>query len=64
MATTTLQIDIVSDVVCPWCYLGKRRLDRAMARVPDVAFMLGWHPFLLNGTLPAGGLPYHSLGHG
>ena len=41
-----LKIDIVSDVVCPWCYIGKRRIENALALVPDVPVEVRWRPFL------------------
>ena len=51
-----LRIDIVSDVVCPWCIIGFRRLQRAMDQVrDDVKFELRWHPFELNPHMPPGG---------
>jgi predicted DsbA family dithiol-disulfide isomerase len=43
-----LQIDIVSDVVCPWCYIGKRRIENALALAPDVPVEVHWRPFFLN----------------
>jgi predicted DsbA family dithiol-disulfide isomerase len=43
-----LQIDIVSDVVCPWCYIGKRRIENALALAPDVPVEIHWRPFFLN----------------
>jgi predicted DsbA family dithiol-disulfide isomerase len=53
-------IDVVSDVVCPWCYIGKRRLAAALNRVAqrssDVDFRVSWHPFQLNPDLPAEGV--------
>jgi predicted DsbA family dithiol-disulfide isomerase len=56
-----LVVDIVSDVVCPWCYIGKRKLETALAelraREPDIATMQRWHPFQLNPDLPAEGVP-------
>jgi predicted DsbA family dithiol-disulfide isomerase len=51
-----LNIDIVSDVVCPWCYLGKRRLERALAQRPDVQATLRWLPFYLDPNVPAQGI--------
>jgi predicted DsbA family dithiol-disulfide isomerase len=57
-----MQIDIISDVVCPWCYIGKRNLEKALslyeadnprATAPKVT----WHPFQLNPHLPAEGIP-------
>ncbi len=49
-------IDIVSDVVCPWCYIGKRRLETALAERADVDVTARWHPFQLDPTIPPGGL--------
>jgi predicted DsbA family dithiol-disulfide isomerase len=51
-----LTIDIVSDVVCPWCYIGKRRLEKALAQRPDLDVVVRWHPFQLDPTIPASGL--------
>jgi predicted DsbA family dithiol-disulfide isomerase len=54
-----LTIDIVSDVVCPWCYIGKRKLEAALA-LPGAAGLpaveVRWHPFQLNPDMPAGGV--------
>ena len=47
-----LQIDIVSDVVCPWCYIGKRRIENALALTPDVPVEINWRPFFLNSWVP------------
>lgn len=55
-AATPLAIDIVSDVVCPWCYVGRRRLAAALALRPDVPVALRWRPFQLDATIPAEGL--------
>jgi len=53
-------IDVVSDVVCPWCYVGKRRLEAALARLreaePDLPVAVRWHPFQLNPDLPREGV--------
>ena len=51
-----LPIDIVSDVVCPWCFLGKRRLERALELVPEIRATLTWRPFRLDPTIPQGGI--------
>jgi predicted DsbA family dithiol-disulfide isomerase len=51
-----LTIDIVSDVVCPWCYIGKRRIENALALVPDVPVELRWRPFFLNPWVPRQGI--------
>jgi predicted DsbA family dithiol-disulfide isomerase len=52
----TIKIDIVSDVVCPWCYIGKRRLEKAIANLSnEFDFELEYHPFELNAEMPAEG---------
>jgi predicted DsbA family dithiol-disulfide isomerase len=51
-----LTIDIVSDVVCPWCYIGKRRIENALALVPDVPVEVRWRPFFLNPWVPRQGI--------
>jgi predicted DsbA family dithiol-disulfide isomerase len=51
-----LTIDVVSDVVCPWCYLGRGRLLAALASRPGVETVLRWRPFQLDPTIPPGGL--------
>ena len=51
-----LKIDIVSDVVCPWCYIGKRRIEDALALVPDVPVEVQWRPFFLNPWVPREGI--------
>jgi len=52
-----MRIDVVSDMVCPWCYLGKRRLEAALSRRPDIEADVHWLPFELNPAMPEGGLP-------
>jgi predicted DsbA family dithiol-disulfide isomerase len=54
-ADEVLTIDIVSDVVCPWCYLGEKRLEVALAEAPQPV-ALRWRPYQLDPTIPAGGL--------
>lgn len=51
-----LGIEIVHDLVCPWCYLGVRRLLRTLRRRPDLMFELTWRPFLLNPDMPRIGM--------
>jgi predicted DsbA family dithiol-disulfide isomerase len=51
-----LTIDAVSDVVCPWCYIGKRRLEKAIALAPDVPVEVRWHPYFLNPWVPREGM--------
>ncbi|WP_458760351.1 DsbA family oxidoreductase [Afipia sp. TerB] len=55
-ALKPLQIDIVSDVVCPWCYIGKHRIESALALVPDVPVEVNWRPFFLNPWVPREGI--------
>ncbi len=51
-----LGIEIVHDLVCPWCFLGVRRLIRTLRRRPDILFELTWRPFLLNPDMPRIGM--------
>lgn len=51
-----MQIDIVSDTICPWCYIGKRKLESALNERPDIEVELGWRPFQLNPHMPAEGM--------
>jgi predicted DsbA family dithiol-disulfide isomerase len=59
---STLTIDVVSDVVCPWCFIGKRHLDRALhlwhEEQPQYPVALRWHPFFLNPDTPEHGEAY------
>ena len=50
------KIDIISDPICPWCYIGKTRLDRALELNPTHNFIVEWHPFQLNPTMPKDGM--------
>jgi len=52
-----LSIEVVFDLVCPWCFLGTRRLQRALRARPDLAATLTWRPFLLNPDIPDTGIP-------
>ena len=58
---SALAVDVVSDIVCPWCYVGKRKLERALealsAQEPALPITVRWHPFELNPELPAEGIP-------
>ncbi|MBS0471704.1 MAG: DsbA family oxidoreductase [Proteobacteria bacterium] len=51
-----MQIDVVSDTVCPWCFIGKRRLGRALAMRPDVEAQVFWRPYRLDPTIPREGV--------
>ena len=55
-AKARLSVEIVYDLICPWCYLGVRRLLRTFRRRPDLLFDLNWRPFLLNPDMPRGGM--------
>ena len=61
-AKAVLPGDVISDVMCPWCLIGKRRLEAAAATVADeIALEVNWRPFQLDATLPDEGLdrPLH-----
>jgi predicted DsbA family dithiol-disulfide isomerase len=51
-----LTIDVVSDVVCPWCFIGKRRLEKAIALKPDIAVKVRYRPYFLNPWVPRAGI--------
>jgi predicted DsbA family dithiol-disulfide isomerase len=51
-----MQIDVISDTVCPWCYIGKRRLERALSLRPHITFDVRWRPFQLDPNTPADGV--------
>ena len=51
-----LVVDVVSDVVCPWCFIGKKRLEKAIALRPDLAVEVRWHPYFLNDWVPREGI--------
>jgi predicted DsbA family dithiol-disulfide isomerase len=54
---TKIDIDIVSDAICPWCFIGKRRLERALADAgEDLEVRIGWRPFQLNPDMPREGM--------
>jgi predicted DsbA family dithiol-disulfide isomerase len=54
---TSLEIEIVSDVICPWCYIGKRRLEKALSLIGDgISPTITWRPFQLNPEMPEGGM--------
>jgi predicted DsbA family dithiol-disulfide isomerase len=60
-ASAPRTLDVVSDVVCPWCYIGKRQLEAALERMPaDARPTVRWHPFQLNPDLPAEGVDRRS----
>lgn len=51
-----VKLDILSDPICPWCYIGKTHLDRALAEAGAHPFTIEWHPFQLNPDMPRGGM--------
>ena len=51
-----LQIDVVSDVVCPWCFIGKPRLEKAMALTPEIPVAVRFRPYFLNDWIPREGI--------
>ena len=55
-AGSTLAIDMISDVVCPWCYIGKRLLEQAIALKPDIAVEVRFRPYFLNPWVPREGM--------
>jgi predicted DsbA family dithiol-disulfide isomerase len=55
--TTRITVDIVSDAICPWCFIGKRRFEQAMAAAPqDVEILVAWRPYQLNPEMPPEGM--------
>jgi predicted DsbA family dithiol-disulfide isomerase len=53
---TPVQIDVVSDVVCPWCFIGKARLEKALALKPNIPVEVRYHPYFLNPWVPREGM--------
>ena len=51
----TVTVDVVSDVVCPWCYIGQKRLERAITAVPELDVQVRWRPYQLDPTIPREG---------
>ncbi|MBE1293138.1 MAG: thioredoxin domain-containing protein [Rhodobacteraceae bacterium] len=51
-----IKLDIISDPICPWCFIGKSRLMKALEAEPDHPFVIEWHPFQLNPDMPAEGM--------
>lgn len=51
-----MPVDVVSDVVCPWCFVGKRRLEKAAALVPEIPLTVRWRPYFLNPWVPREGI--------
>jgi len=55
-STPPLSIDVFSDVVCPWCFIGKRRLEKAILLAPEVPVLVNWRPYFLNPWVPREGM--------
>lgn len=51
-----IRVDVVSDVVCPWCFIGKKRLEQAIALNPDIPVEVHYHPYFLNDWIPSEGI--------
>lgn len=58
MSEKAIIVDIVSDIVCPWCWIGKQYFDEALAASPGVDITINWRPFMLDAGIPDGGMPY------
>lgn len=56
MEKKSIKVDVVSDVACPWCYIGKRRLEAAVKQWKGIPVEVNWHPFQLDPSMPASGL--------
>ena len=56
MTTSPIAIDVFSDVVCPWCFIGKRRLEQAVALRPDIPVDVHYRPYFLNPWVPREGM--------
>lgn len=54
---TSITIDVISDVACPWCFLGMKRLDQAVELASDVDVQVRWRPYQLDPSIPKEGLP-------
>jgi len=54
-SSAPIAIDVVSDIVCPWCYIGLKRLDEALKQASDIAVDVRWRPYQLDATIPPEG---------
>jgi predicted DsbA family dithiol-disulfide isomerase len=52
-----MQLDVIADPICPWCYVGQRHLEEALRRRPIPALAIRWRPFMLDPSIPPGGTP-------
>jgi predicted DsbA family dithiol-disulfide isomerase len=55
-SSASVHVDVISDVVCPWCYIGKHRLEAALDLVPNIAVDITWRPYFLNPWIPREGI--------
>jgi predicted DsbA family dithiol-disulfide isomerase len=55
-APVSVHVDVISDVVCPWCFIGKRRLEQAIELTPDIEVNINWRPYFLNPWIPREGI--------
>jgi predicted DsbA family dithiol-disulfide isomerase len=56
LMSKSIPLTIVSDFACPWCLIGKRHLDEAIAQLPDLDIVIDWQPFQLNPDMPRSGI--------
>jgi predicted DsbA family dithiol-disulfide isomerase len=56
LSISPIPLDVISDVMCPWCYIGKRRLEKALAATPDHMTDVRWRPYQLDATIPVEGM--------
>ena len=62
-AGKTINVEIYADIICPWCYIGTRRLEEAFAKRPDITPVYHWRAFLLNPTMPRDGMDRNAYLH-
>ncbi|MCC2687567.1 MAG: disulfide bond formation protein DsbA [Rhizobiaceae bacterium] len=55
-SSNSISVDVVSDVVCPWCYIGQKRLDKAVALLDGIEVGVRWRPFQLDPSIPTEGM--------
>ena len=55
-SAAAVHVDVVSDVVCPWCFIGKHRLETALTLIPDIPVAVNWRPYFLNPWIPRDGI--------
>jgi predicted DsbA family dithiol-disulfide isomerase len=59
ISSRSISVDVVSDVVCPWCYIGQKRLDKAISAVEGIEVGVRWRPFQLDPSIPPEGVDHH-----